>query len=613
MSKALPKRTTLPKAATGIRGLDEITNGGLPQGRPTLLCGSAGSGKTLMAMEFLVRGARDFGEPGVFMAFEETSDALAVNVASLGLDVGALTAGGRLLFDHVNIDRSEIEETGEYDLEGIFIRLDHAIRSIGAKRVVLDTIEALSGALPNPAVIRAELRRLFRWLGERGVTSIITGEGGEGTLTRFGIEEYVSDCVIALDHRVSDQTSTRRLRVVKYRGSAHGTNEYPFLIDEQGISIIPLTSLNLVHKASRERVPSGIAALDTMLGGKGYYRGSSVLVSGTAGSGKTSVAAHFVDAACRRGERSLYLLFEESPEQMMRNMSSIGIDLHRWVKKGLLRFHAARPSLSGLEKHLSVTLKATRDFAPDTVVIDPISAFEMSGSQIEIKSMLIRLVDTLKTKGITGLLTSLTKGGTALEHTDSAISSLVDTWLLLCDLEQDGERNRTLHLLKSRGMAHSNQVREFRMTSEGVRLMDVYVGPAGVLIGSARLKQEQQDRIEVTNAQQESARKEAELERRRRALANQIMALQDEIRAAELEVAMLQKINSENVQRSVEDRASLLRIRKGDPNEKVSHKGIGHDQGNGSTAARSNRGTGRPTVATAASRRRSGKAGHRIR
>lgn len=564
MKKTAPILPSLPKSPTGIRGLDEITNGGLPLGRPTLLCGAAGCGKTLMAMEFLVHGVRDYGEPGVFMAFEESGEALAANVASLGFDVQAMIADGKLLIDHVRLERSEIEESGDYDLEGLFIRLDHAIRSTGAKRVVLDTVEALFGGLPNPSLLRAELRRLFRWLGERGVTSIITGERGDGLLTRYGIEEYVSDCVIVLDHRVTDQMSVRRVRIAKYRGSAHGTNEYPFLIDELGISILPLTSMNLAHRAPTGRIPTGIPQLDAMLGGEGYYRGSSILVTGTAGSGKTSVSAHFVDEACRRGERCLYFLFEESPEQMMRNMRSIGIDLQRWVKKGLLQFHAARPSLTGLEMHLSVTLKLIRDFSPEVVVVDPISAFASFGNEFEIKSLLVRLIDTLKSNGITSLFTSLTAGEDAQERTDSVISSLIDTWLLLRDLEMDGERNRALYLVKSRGMAHSNQVREFVLTSKGVRLADVYIGPAGVLTGSARSKQESLDRNEATASMQARQRKEEELERRRRALRNQIAVLEDETRAAEAEAALLQSQNNDRAQQAVHDKAAFVRLRQPD-------------------------------------------------
>jgi circadian clock protein KaiC len=610
MTKVAQSSTVLPKSPSGIRGLDEITNGGLPRGRPTLICGPAGCGKTLLAMEFLVRGAREYGENGMFMTFEETGADLVKNVASLGFDVGALIAAGKLLIDHVHIEPSDVPETGEYDLEGLFIRLDHAITSIGAKRVVIDVVEALFSRLPDPAVLRAELRRLFQWLKDKGVTAIITGERGENTLTRYGIEEYVSDCVIVLDHRVNDQMSTRRLRVAKYRGSSHGTNEYPFLIDENGISILPLTSMNLAHKVTAARIPSGIPRLDSMLGSKGYYRGSSILVSGTGGSGKTSIAAHFVDAACRRGERCLYFLFEESPEQVMRNMRSIGIDLRRWAKKGLLQFHAARPSLTGLEMHLAVTLKAIRDFEPRVVVIDPISAFTATGDEREIKSMLMRLVDFLKTNGITALFTSLTADATALDVEHANFTSLIDTWLLLRDIEQDGERNRAVYVMKSRGMPHSNQVREFVLTNHGVELMDVYVGPAGVLVGSARLKRELLEKNEARAARQESALKENDLERKRTALQSQIATLQDDIRAAELESGELERRTSETHSRAAADRISMGNLRKADasgkPDRSVSKTGGNDEKHSEKKAASEGNGpNGKRRMGAAALRRRS--------
>jgi circadian clock protein KaiC len=610
MTKHTQSMTVLPKSPSGIRGLDEITNGGLPRGRPTLICGPAGCGKTLLAMEFLVRGVREYGEHGVFMSFEETGADLADNVASLGFDVSALIAAGKLLIDHVQIERSEFEESGEFDLEALFIRLDYAITSIGAKRVVLDTVEALFAGLPNPVVLRSELRRLFQWLKDRGVTAIITGERGENTLTRYGIEEYISDCVIVLDHRVTNQRSVRRLRIAKYRGSSHGTNEYPFLIDEDGISIFPVTSMNLAHKASVARVPSGIPRLDVMLGGKGYYRGSSILVSGTAGSGKTSVAAHFVDAACRRGERCLYFLFEESPEQLMRNMRSIGIDLQRWAKKGLLQFHAARPSLTGLEMHLAVTLKAIRDFAPSVVAVDSITAFRSVGNESEIRAMIVRLVDTVKTDGITALLTSLIPEATVPDlDAGTAVSSLIDTWLLLRDIEQGGERNRAVYVMKSRGMPHSNQVREFLLTSHGVELIDVYVGPAGVLAGSARLKQEFLERNEATAARQQSERKEIDVERKKRALLNQIAVLQDEIRAAELESRELERQRARIRSSAAEDRISMGKIRKADASGKTDRHGPkterNHENSSGQKAASEGNGKGGRRVGAAALRRRS--------
>jgi circadian clock protein KaiC len=553
-----------PKSATGIQGLDEVLNGGLPQGRPTLVCGTAGCGKTLLAMEFLVRGATQFDEPGVFMAFEETEQELTQNVASLGFDLKALIAQNKLVVDYVHIAREEIEETGEYDLEGLFIRLNNAIESIGARRVVLDTVESLFSGLPNPAILRAELRRLFRWLKDKGVTAIITGERGENTLTRHGLEEYVSDCVILLDHRVTEQVSTRRLRVVKYRGSTHGTNEYPFLIDENGISVLPITSLGLQHAVSIERIATGIPRLDTMLGGQGYYRGSTVLVSGTAGTGKTSIAAHFADAAGRRGERVLYFAFEESPGQIVRNMRSIGIDLQPWVDKGLLQFHAARPTMFGLEMHLATMLKTVNQFTPSVVILDPINTFVAAGNEAEVKVMLMRLVDFLKSKGITALFTSLTTGGGVLEHTDVAISSLIDTWLLLRDIEIGGERNRGLYILKSRGMAHSNQIREFLLTDHGVELADVYVGPGGVLTGSARQAQEAQEEAERLLRQQEIERRQRDLERKRQALEAQIAALRVAFEAEEAELQQIVRQEQVREARLVQDRRGMATSRHAD-------------------------------------------------
>ncbi len=558
------QRTQLPKAPTGIQGLDEITGGGLPKGRPTLVCGGAGCGKTLLAMEFLVRGARQFNEPGVFMAFEETAKDLTQNVASLGFDLKDLITRKKMALDFVYIERSEIEETGEYDLEGLFIRLGHAIDSIGAKRVVLDTIESLFAGLPNPLILRAELRRLFRWLKEKGVTAIITGERGDETLTRQGLEEYVSDCVIVLDHRVSEQVTSRRLRVAKYRGSTHGTNEYPFLIDEDGILVLPVTSLGLRNTASTDRIPTGVARLDTMLGGTGYYRGSSVLVSGTAGTGKSSLAAHFAEATCLRGERALYFAFEESPSQIMRNMRSIGIDLEPCVQKDLLRFQAIRPSFTGLEMHLTMIHKAVNAFKPQVVIVDPLSSFVIGENETEVKSMLMRLVDFLKMNEITGLFTNLTSGGGAIELTDIAISSLIDTWLLVRDIEIGGERNRGMHIMKSRGMAHSNQIREFLLTDNGVELRDVYVGPSGVLTGSTRLAQEAHDQAGKLMHKQEVERRQLELERRRTAMEAQIAALRAEFEAQEVE--SLRIIGQEQTQATqlTQDRTNMGRSRKAD-------------------------------------------------
>ena len=559
--KGKPQHRELLKCPTGIRGLDEVTFGGLPRGRPTLVCGTAGCGKTLLGVEFLVRGALDYGEPGVFMAFEETPDELAQNVASLGFDLDQMQARKQLSIDYVRIERSEIEETGEYDLEGLFIRLGHAVDSIGAKRVVLDTVEALFGGLSNTAVLRAELRRLFRWLKDRGLTAIITAERGDGMLTRHGLEEYVSDCVILLDHRVVDQISTRRLRVVKYRGSLHGTNEYPFLIDEQGFSVLPITSAGLTYAVSRERISSGIPQLDTMLGGKGYFRGSSVLVSGTAGTGKTSLAAHFLDAACQRGERCLYFAFEEAEPQVLRNMDSIGIHLKPWVSQGLLRFYAARASMYGLETHLAIMHKLIAQYQPRVVVADPINSFASVGTAPDTKAMLVRLIDYLKSQQITTLFTSLTGDQLHAEETDIGISSIMDTWLLLRNLEMSGERNRGLYVLKSRGMAHSNQVREFQITSQGVQLRDAYLSPGGVLTGSARVAQEAHDRAVELEAGQALERKRYEVGRKRKTLEARIALMRAEFDAEAQETEETVAQGEVREQRRLAERKNIAQSR----------------------------------------------------
>jgi circadian clock protein KaiC len=471
MTDATLTRPALRKAPTGIAGLDEITHGGLPAGRPTLITGGPGSGKTLFGITFLLNGALKFNEPGVLMTFEENAEELAEDVASLGFGLAALIDQGKLVVDYVHVDRSEIEETGEYDLEGLFVRLDQAVKSIGAKRVVLDTIESLFSGLQNEAILRAELRRLFRWLRDRDLTAVITGERGETTLTRHGLEEYVTDAVIQLDHRVHEQISTRRIRVVKYRGSHHGTNEYPFLIDSDGLSVLPVTSLTLQHDAPSERVSSGHPKLDEMLGAHGYYRGSTVLLSGTAGTGKTTLAAHFADAACRRGERCLYFLFEESPSQMIRNMKSAGIDLRPWVESGQLQFHADRPSRFGLETHLVQLHRQVEQFQPDVVVVDPMTNLLTVGTQLDVRAMLTRMIDFLKTRNITALFTSLTSAGVDLESTETMISSLMDTWILMSGEEVNRRRQRSLFVLKSRGMAHSDEVKEFRFSEHGIDIL----------------------------------------------------------------------------------------------------------------------------------------------
>ena len=556
------RSSTLPKSPTGIQGLDEITGGGLPTGRPTLVCGSAGCGKTMLAMEFLVRGATQFDEPGVFMMFEENAAELTANVRSLGFDLDRLAADKKIVLDHVHIERSEIEETGEYDLEGLFIRLGYAIDSIGAKRVVLDTVEALFAGLPNHAILRAELRRLFRWLKDRGMTAIITGEHGEGNLmTRYGLEEYVADCVITLDQRVAEQISTRRLRVVKYRGTAHGTNEYPFLIGERGLSVLPITSLQLDHEAFEQRLSTGIAQLDDMLGGKGVFRGSSVLVSGSPGTGKSSIGATFVDAACRRGERALLFAYEESPAQIVRNMRSIGIDLEPWIKKGLLQIHSSRPTLHGLEQHLVLMHDTVRAFLPAVVAVDPISNLTLDRNEIEVKPTLMRLIDFLKQQQITTLFTSLTAGGATPEDSQVGVSSLMDTWLLLRNVEFNGERNRTIYVLKSRGMAHSNQVREFVLSDAGIDLVDVYLGPDCVLTGTARVAQETHELAAAELRRQDHERKLRQLAAKQKAIEAQIAALQAEAEseAAEVNFTIAQETLQERLMQQNTDAMAQLR------------------------------------------------------
>ena len=549
---------------SGIRGLDEITFGGLPQGRAILVCGGAGCGKTLLGMEFLVRGAKQFGEPGVCITFEESAQEVANNLAALGFDIPGLVKKKLLAIDDVDLERSLIEEAGEYDLEALFVRIAYAVESVGAKRIMLDGVEALFAGLTNEGILRSELRRLFRWLKDKKLTAVVTAERGAGTLTRHGLEEYISDCVILLDHRVSEDVLTRRLRVVKYRGSTHGTNEYPFIIESTGLSVMPVTSIDLKHTASKERVSTGIPGLDDMFGGKGYFRGSSVLVSGTAGTGKTTIAAHFVNAACGRGERCLYFSFEESSSQVIRNMRSVGLDLQQWVDRGLLNFCAARPTTFGLEMHLVRIHQLVQDNRPQIVVVDPVTALLHSGTAPEARSMLLRLVDFLKEKQITALLTTLNHGNDLTEETEVNVSSLVDAWLTLRDIEVGGERNRGIYILKARGLAHSNQIREFNLSSHGVELREVYLGDHGMLTGSARLAQEARDASSAINARQEIERKQFLLQRKRKVLDAQIAALQLDLETEELESRQLISQEEQKLRKFEQDRNNMAKSRWAD-------------------------------------------------
>ncbi|HWQ47915.1 MAG TPA: circadian clock protein KaiC [Methanosarcina sp.] len=562
------KEKSLEKTPTGITGLDEITYGGLPKGRPTLVCGSAGSGKTLLAMEFLIEGARIYGEPGIFMAFEETEEELVKNFASLGFDLDDLEAENKMVVDYIHIDKSEYEETGEYDLEGLFIRLGLAIDSIGAKRVALDTLEVLFSGFQNEAILRSELRRLFSWLKDKGVTAIVTGERGESSLTKYGLEEYVADCVILLDNRMEEQIATRRLRIIKYRGSKHGTNEYPFLIEEDGISVMPITSLSLEHKASSERLSTGIERLDAMLGGKGYYRGSSILISGTAGTGKTSFAAKFGRSACERGERCIYFAFEESPGQIIRNMRSIGIDLQPYIDAGLMQINASRPMAYGLEMHLIMMRRLIDNFEPSMVIIDPISNLTNVGTQIDVKFTLTKLIDYLKLKNITAVCTSLVEHESLEGLNAQGISSLIDTWINLRFFENNIERNRGISVIKSRGMAHSNQIREYLLTDHGMEIRDVYLGPSGgLLMGSSRVAQEAREMTEAVAQSQNTARKKRELESKLKALDAQMTALSSEF---EMQKEEMNKLTSEDELRSkliAKEKSEMSRIRKADKSE----------------------------------------------
>lgn len=559
-----PPLRGLRKCPTGIQGLDQITNGGIPQGRPTLVCGKSGSGKTLMAMEFLVRGASQYDEPGVFMSFEESAHELVENVASLGWDIPYLIAERRIAIDYVQIDRSQTQETGEYDLEALFVRLGHAIDTLKAKRVVLDTLEVLFGGLTNAAIVRAEIRRLFLWLKSKGVTAMITAEGGENTITRHGLEEYVSDCVIVLDQRIQNELSTRRLHILKYRGSRHGANEYPFLIEEEGISVLPLSSIELNYTVSEERISTGIDRLDTMLGGDGYFRGSTILISGTAGTGKSSLCAQFAAATCQRGEKCLYIALEEAPNQIIRNMKSIGIDLTASIAEGVLQFHALRPTLYGLEMHLVKIHHLVAQFQPSIAILDPISSLDAAGTSPQVKSFMLRMIDFLKSQQITAILTNLVTGGDPLEQTEIGVSSMIDTWLMLRDLEMNGERNRLIYILKSRGMAHSNQVREFKLTDRGIRLLDVYLGENRVLVGTARTIQEAQEEADLLVHRQEIERKQREIERKRLMMEAQIATLKAEFEAEQQEINRIVQQETLKASMLMQNREVRAQLRQAD-------------------------------------------------
>jgi circadian clock protein KaiC len=558
-------KSEIPKAKTGIEGFDDITKGGLPSGRPTLIVGGPGSGKTLFAMEFLVNGARTFNEPGVFFSFEESEEELVHNVTSLGFDVRSLESKKMLSIDYVKVEAAEIVETGEYDLEGLFVRLGYAIDSIGAKRVVLDTIESIFSAFGNTLIIRSELHRLFQFLKDKGVTAVITGEKGDGTLTRNGLEEYVSDAVVVLDNRIIGNIATRRLRIIKYRGSSHGSNEYPFLIDEGGFSVLPISSLGLEAKATKERISTGIPDLDAMMEGKGYYKGSSILITGQAGTGKSSFGAEFIRSVCEKGKKALLVTFEESPSQIIRNMRSIGIDLQPFVDKGLLRIYADRPTSYGLEMHLVTLLKVVNEFKPEAAVLDPISSLMTIGDDVEVRSTLVRMVDLLKMKGVTSLFTDLKNA--ERPNQSSMVSSLVDAWILLEDVEANGENNRILRLVKSRGMAHSNQIREFHITSKGIDLIPPYIGPSGVLTGSARYAQEEKEKAEELARAEELERLRLNLEQQRKALDTQLESMKAEFEDKKTDLERLMKEEGRRKEALENSRKHLSAIRTTSGNE----------------------------------------------
>jgi circadian clock protein KaiC len=488
MPKA-PKQTKalnhnqIHKCPTGIKGFDQITEGGLPKNRTTLISGSAGSGKTLLGIDFLINGATNYNEPGIFMSFEETEDELYKDVASLNLDLRGLVSQKKILLEHIILEHKDIQEI-DFNLEGLLIRLENAVDSIGAKRVVLDSIESLFAGVTNDGILRIEIKRLFRWLKEKQVTAIVTGEPAQSSYTRHGLEEYISDCIILLDNRVREQISTRRIRVIKYRGSNHGTNEYPFVIDGAGLSVIPITSAGLDQPGTNEKIPTGIPSLDKMFAGKGYTRGSTILASGTAGTGKTSLAAAFAIKTCKRGERCLFLSYEESSGQLIQNLKSIGFHLEPLIRRGLLKIVSTRPSFFGLEMHLLDLYKIIAEFKPRAVVIDPLTSLLGQGNQPELQSMLTRMIDVLKSNGITGFFTSLVSSTSQNDTSgEIGVSSLIDTWIVVRELEEDeGKRRiRGLYVVKSRGTGHSSDVHKLVLSDTGVSLVpmdtDATAGP----------------------------------------------------------------------------------------------------------------------------------------
>lgn len=553
--------TSLPKAPTGIRGLDEITGGGLPRGRPTLICGGPGCGKTLLAFEILARGAAFYGEPGLFISFEESPADLRINVSGLSLDVTDLERRKLLLVEQIALDQGEVAEVGEYDLEGLFIRLGLLIDRIGAQRIAIDTIETLFSAFGSRTILRGELQRLFHWLRQRGLTAIITAERTGQELSRFGIEEFVADCVILLDYRINEHVLTRYARIVKYRGSAHGVNEYPFTIGPRGIAMLPITSLTLNYPIFTERISSGFPDLDQLLDGGGYYRGSSILVSGPTGSGKTSLGALFVAAACARGEPTVFFAFEESAEQITRNMRSIGVDLQPWLDCGLLQIISIRPSLAGLETHLITILDTVERSGARAVVIDPITGFHIISRPVDVTAMLFRLFDGLKSLGVTTLATSLTNAGADPAQSEVNISSLVDTWIVLRNHEANGERNRSLLVLKSRGMRHSNQVRELVMDAQGLKLVEIFTTGNEVLVGAARVAEQERLKYERDLYAREAIQRQRRYELQRRRLALQIEALQTELAALDEEMQAAASLSEARAQAQLQSRLATTRYR----------------------------------------------------